>query len=188
MTQEIWKPIKGYEGYYEISNKGNVRSLNRYILRKGHKKPVFWESKILKPHINLQGYYSVALSDKDHNRKRKRINRLVAEAFIPNPDNLTRVNHKDENKTNNNVENLEWCTTQYNNTYGTRMERIAKANCKKIFQYDLNGNLIKIWESVKECAKNGFSKSGVSEASNYRYNVVGNNKYKGFKWSKNEVC
>lgn len=99
---EIWKDVLGYEGYYEVSNIGNIRNSQT-----GH---------ILSPGIS-QGYYYVVLS-KHGEKRNKQVNRLVAEAFISNPDCLPIVNHKNEVKTDNVVENLEWCTYSYNNSYG----------------------------------------------------------------------
>ena len=112
---EIWKDIPGYEGKYEVSNLGNVRSLN--YNRSG-------EPKLLKQG-NVNGYKVVILY-KDGKKKTCNVHRLVAMTFIPNPDNLPIVNHKDEDKSNNNVNNLEWCTYKYNNTYGTARERAGK--------------------------------------------------------------
>ena len=110
---EEWRDIKGYEGLYQISNKGGVKSL--------HNK----KEKILKPFKSNNNYLSINLY-KNNKLKTYLIHRLVAEAFLPNPDNLPVVNHKDENKLNNNVENLEWCTYYYNNKYGTRVEKVTK--------------------------------------------------------------
>ena len=117
---EEWKDIKGYEGIYQISNKGRVKSLNR-IDSRGRKR----NEKILSPTPINGGYLHLNLY-KNGKKKPYLIHRLVAEAFLPNPDNLPVVNHKDENKLNNNVENLEWCSVEYNNKYGTRQERITK--------------------------------------------------------------
>lgn len=124
MTEQ-WKDIKGYEGLYEVSNLGNVRSLDRivkrgqgYMIKEGRILAQFYEEK--------KGYYQVALA-KDGKAKKYRVHRLVALAFLDNPSNYTDVNHKDEVKTNNNVDNLEWCTRKYNNNYGTKPERIRKA-------------------------------------------------------------
>ena len=102
--KEIWKPVRNYEGLYEVSNMGRVKSLN--YNRTG-------KERIMKGLDNGHGYLFVQLC-KDGKAKNCRINRLVAMAFIPNPDNLPEVNHKDKIRTNNRVDNLEWCTTQYN--------------------------------------------------------------------------
>lgn len=137
---EIWKSVKGYEGLYEVSNLGRVKSTFRY-------------KKILKPIVGIQGYLYVSLYDKNKKIKSKRIHKLVAEAFIPNPDNLPYVNHKDEDVTNNNVKNLEWCTAKYNCNYGTRIQRIAEKNNKPILQFDLNGTFIREWKSITQASK-----------------------------------
>lgn len=100
---EIWKEIEGYEGLYEVSNYGSVKSLNYNKTRK---------EKILKPYLNTDGYLNI-----DINKKQYKVHRLVAQAFIPNPQNLPQVNHKDEDKTNNHSTNLEWCTAEYNINY-----------------------------------------------------------------------
>lgn len=104
---EIWKDLPKYEGRYKISNTGKV---------------IGPSGKLLSPSI-VNGYYKVVLYDKNCNTKFIGVHRLVALTFIPNPDNLPQVNHKDENKLNNNCENLEWCSAAYNNTYGTRLKR-----------------------------------------------------------------
>lgn len=103
---ERWQPIKEYEGLYEVSDKGRVRSLKRKTTN----------GKILKPVLDKDGYLLVSLSKNNH-KAHKRVHRLVAETFIENPNNYPVVNHKDECKQNNNVENLEWCTIQYNTLY-----------------------------------------------------------------------
>lgn len=116
MTEEIWRPVVGYEGLYEVSSYGRVRSLDRYdnrnCFRKGELMNFFYGC----------GYLKVVFS-KNGIVKKYLVHRLVAQAFIPNPDNLPQVNHKDEDKTNNMVDNLEWCTAKYNINYGTSKER-----------------------------------------------------------------
>ena len=107
--EEIWKDIEGYEGLYQISNLGRVWSVRKEIYRK--------------PTI-VSGYYGVSLT-KDGQFDIFTIHRLVAKAFIPNPLNLPQVNHKDENKLNNRVDNLEWCTAKYNSNYGSRNSKIG---------------------------------------------------------------
>lgn len=125
---EIWKDIKDYEGLYQVSNLGRVKSLPRLITQWNRFKNITYPvpEKILSPRM-INDYYSVTLS-KEGKTKSIRIHRLVAETFIPNPDNLPEVNHKDENKVNNSVSNLEWCDRQYNNTYN---DHNAKINTKK---------------------------------------------------------
>ena len=157
--EEVWKDIKGYEGKYQISSFGRVKTF-RY--RNSHKVG------ILKPQKNVRGYLIVDL--KNHcNRKHFTIHRLVAQAFIPNPDNLPQVNHKDEDKTNNHVENLEWCTNEYNYNYGTARERlseklrsISKKARKPVICTDLDGNFIKEYESVSAVEEDGHSCGVVS--------------------------
>ena len=114
---EEWRPIEGYEGLYEVSNLGRVRSLDMYV-KVGYGNYRLHKGKVLSPTKNKNGYLKVNLYC---NGKQKTIDvhRLVTEAFLPNPDNLPQVNHKDENKTNNRVENLEWCDVKYNLSYGT---------------------------------------------------------------------
>ena len=149
---EQWRDIEGYEYLYQVSNEGRVKSLNyRHTGR----------DKLLKPQSNNKGYLQVNLY-KDRKRKHQNVHRLVAEAFLPKPDGYTQVNHKDEDKTNNTVwinedgsvdlekSNLEWCINEYNYNYGTRIQRIAEANSKRVYQYTLNGELVKIWSSANE--------------------------------------
>ena len=154
---EVWKDVCGYEGLYQVSNKGRVKSIYRY-------------RKVLKPQTSNSGYLRVDLF-KDKARKQFSIHRLVAIAFLPNPENKPEVNHKDECKTNNFLCNLEWVSRKENNRYGTRRQRqkantdyrnrkvnnanqIQKASIP-IIQYTKNGTFIKRWNSVSDfCRKN----------------------------------
>ena len=122
MEKEIWKDIEGYEGLYKVSNMGNVKSLN--YRRTG-------KEGILKALKNRGGYLYVNLY-KDGICKRCTIHRLVAIAFISNPDNLPEVNHKDENKSNNVISNLEWCSSSYNLSYNDRAKKVGKKVAEKL--------------------------------------------------------
>lgn len=115
-----WRDIKGYEGLYQVSDKGNVRHLSNY-----DSAGCFRDEYTLKPILSNHGYYEVSLY-KNGKAKQYRVHRLVAEAFIPNPENYPMINHKDEVRTNNNVENLEWCDVSYNNNYGSRLSKVTK--------------------------------------------------------------
>lgn len=165
---EIWRDIPGYEGKYQVSNTGEVKSLNYNSSGK---------SKLLKQIADKKGYNRVGLC-KNGKRKYYFVHRLVAMTFIPNPDNLPIINHKDEDKINNNVNNLEWCTYEYNNNYGTKKERLSKSmkgkkgcwyekqlseehkkkiskslkgkNSKAILMYDKEGNFIKRFDSTAD--------------------------------------
>ena len=164
MKKEYWKPVVGYEGLYEVSNWGGVKSLK------------FGKEKILKPQKDKDGYLQVTLC-KNNIKKVYKVHRLVAEAFLDNPNNYKEVNHKDENKTNNVVTNLEWCDRKYNQNYGTRTERVAEKISKIVLQYDLEGNFIKEWESTRECDRNGFNQGAVAACCRGELK-----KYKGFLW------
>ena len=154
---EIWKDIEGYEGLYQVSNFGRIKSLYNY---RG-------KNNILVPHIK-RGYYQIGLR-KNTKRKWFSIHRLVAETFIENPNNLPCVNHIDENKLNNKVENLEWCTIAYNNCYGSRLKKVSKTNKlrKEIAQYTIEGELVKEFFSIAEASKQtGFSMTNISNCVN----------------------
>ena len=185
--QEIWKDVKGYEGMYQVSNKGNVKSLDRVVISKnGVSKNL--KGKMLAHKKHKGGYLQVVLCQ-DINRY---IHRLVAETFIPNIENLHEINHKDENKKNNNVENLEWCTRKYNVNYGTGTQRMVekmnysettkamiKANRKPVLQFDKNDNFIKRWDSINDAERyiNNNLTGNISKCLN------GEIKYAfGYKW------
>ena len=187
MTEEIWKDIKGYEGY-QVSNFGNVRSLNYNKTKK---------IKILIPSLDNYGYNYLLLY-KNSKRKHFTVHRLVAQAFIPNPNNLPQVNHKDEDKTNNCVENLEWCTNKYNCNYGTRNVRIKEhqnkpmlgkfgkdnPHSKQIYQYDMEGNLIKIWDSATVIHRElGFDNSYISACARGKHQSA-----HGYMWKYKRVA
>lgn len=164
---ELWKPIKGWEGKYEVSNLGVVKNAIT-----GH---------ILKQHDAGYGYMQVLLSRSRRNKSHALVHRLVAQAFVPNPNNLPQVNHKDENKYNNLPHNLEWCTAMYNMHYGEaskiRWENARKALSKAVIQ-SKNGIEIARFPSLKAAAKAlGVHSSSIHQALNGRSHFC-----KGFQW------
>ena len=163
---EIFKEIKEFEDY-EVSNEGNVRSLKRNI--------------ILKP-IITKCYYKVGLY-KDGKPYSKKIHRLVAEAFIPNPNNYKEVNHKNELKTDNRAENLEWCNREYTINYGSRTEKCSEKQSKLVVAIDDEDNVVYEFASTKEAGRNGFNSGSVSACCRKCYNTHnGNNFFKGYRW------
>lgn len=148
---EIWKPIKGYEGLYEVSNLGNVKRLKSDNTRK--EKPLLFDDD--------RGYKRVQLY-KDGKQKKHRVHRLVAEAFLPNPNNLPQVNHINEIRYDNRVENLEWCTAKYNMNYGNCIPNIKKSLTRPVVQFTLNGEFVKIWEGSRYIEKElGFRNQSI---------------------------
>lgn len=196
--EEVWRDISGYEGVYQISNLGRVKRLplgKQWPYRRTH-------NNIRKPKITKRGYLSVNLS-KGNKVKFYLIHRLVAEAFIPNPNNYPLINHLDENPQNNSVDNLEWCTYYHNCMYGHGREkqkasrllndpekkswaraietRDKNCNCnssKPVLQLDLNGSIINRYASISEAGRiGGFCTSRICMCCNGKQN-----KHKGFKW------
>ena len=164
--QEEWRDIKGYEGLYQVSNKGRVKSLERAIAAKSGSKRTIRE-RVLKLTTNPKGYLRVQLYNSSGKMKIFSVHRLVCEAFYPNPQNKPQVNHINEVKTDNRACNLEWVTAKENLKHGTRPVKIAKANVKNksksVGQYTLDGELIKIWQSTMEVQRQlGFAPSHIS--------------------------
>lgn len=184
MNKEIWKDIPNYEGLYQISNLGNVKSLSRY--KQNHNKKQIVEEKIRKNIISKTGYYTCMLNKNGKNKLFK-VHRLVALVFIDNPNNLPIVNHIDGNKLNNNYKNLEWCTYSHNNKEAYRLglkgnekdfRGLKKYNeklKKEILQYDLNCNFIKKWNSISEIQKElGYATTNISKCCKGKYNKAYN--------------
>ena len=155
MKIEYWKPVVGYEGLYEVSSFGRVRNVRT--------------NRVLSPIVDRDGYLKVHLSKNGHPRKTF-IHVIVSKAFIPNPNNYPCINHKDENKLNNCVENLEWCTVAYNNAY---------SKSKKVIQYTLDGQKIKEWPSTRCIEREiGYNSAFISKCCR----GIKKTAY-GFKWS-----
>ena len=152
--KEEWKPVRNYEGLYEVSNLGRVKSLGRTVWngRGCYKIP----ERILKAGTFKNGYLYVNLW-KDGKMKHYTIHRLVGQAFVENPMGYTELNHRDENKLNNRADNLEYCSRSYNNTYNGRHKKVGKKIAEKqkkaVFSVDRETGLIMFWESIKEASE-----------------------------------
>ena len=153
MENEIWRDIPGFERY-QVSSLGRVKSLRKTVT-------------IMSPSKSSR-YCQVTLY-KNGKRHYRKVHRLVAEAFIPNPDNLPCVNHKNEDKTDNRVDNLEWCDAKYNNNYGYRSMKMAQSlsgkdiplKYKAIEQLDLDGNIVRTYQAIKQVADYGYNQSTI---------------------------
>lgn len=179
MKDEIWRDVKGYEGHYKVSNLGRVRSLK------------YGKERVLKPKMNRKGYLCVSLC-KNGKYKHCKVHRLVAIAFIPNPDNLPCINHIDECKNNNIETNLEWCDAAYNTNYGTGVERRAKKltnrpDCsKRVYQYTKSGAFVRSYASTHEAARqSGIKQSDISRCclNKPKHHTAG-----GYIWRYNSDC
>lgn len=181
MKEEIWKDINNYEGLYQVSSFGRVKSLPR-TLSDGRK----WKEHILQQETN-HGYKRVTLANNNFN-KTYRVHVLVAEAFLPDKFNFKHmldentsiinledlvINHKDENKSNNHVDNLEWCTPKYNSNYGDCKYKIAKQLSKPVIQYDINFKVITIYDSLSEAGRQtGYNIGYISQCCNGKYSTA----------------
>ena len=161
---ELWKAINGYEGVYEVSNMGNVRRDGKKLKLQTRRRDGYIEVQLYK--------HNIAASQKVH--------RLVAEAFLPNPNGLPVVNHKDENPSNNRADNLEWCTQKYNCEYGTRNRKISKRHSCAVEQIK-EGVVVKVWESTREAEKAGYNHGSISLCCNGKASH-----HKGFQWRYRE--
>lgn len=190
---EIWKPVVGYEGFYEVSNLGNVRSVNR-IAKRNYRGDYFRKSQPI-IQSSIDGYKCVILS-KFAERHTLKVHRLVAMAFIPNPNNYPCINHKDEVRDNNFVfvnqdgsvdadkSNLEWCTPKYNNNYGSYRRKMSEIKTndpsvsKKVAQITKNGDIINIFPSTSEAGRIlGINNRNIASVCRGERNIAG-----GYKW------
>lgn len=182
LENEIWKPVIGFDGKYEASNMGRVKSLS--YLRTG-------EERLLTLLSTKNGYLFTSLT-KNNVTRHYLVHRLVYEAFhgkIPafkastKGDKRMEVNHINEIKDDNRLENLELVTCTENNNHGTHKQKIAKANSKKVYQYEMDGTFVREWESTKACHEYGFKQSNVSACCRNVYCRRDRNDYKGYVWS-----
>ena len=181
--KEIWRDIKGYEGLYQVSNLGRVRSVTHDIVDSLGRRSTK-DGKILSLRKSSQTGYPTINLLKDGDTTSCNVHRLVAEAFIPNPNNLPCVNHKDESRDNNCVDNLEWCSYQYNNTYGTAQKRRTESLArfydthdevlKPVVQYSTKGELIREYRSIREAERTlGLEvSSGISACCAHKLNTA----------------
>jgi hypothetical protein len=176
--KEIWKDVSGYEGIYKVSNLGNVKSVDHTVTiispHYYNGRTMFIKGKDIALRNTKRGYKAVVLCY-EGSRKDYSVHRLVAEHFLENPNNLPVINHIDENKQNNIVTNLEWCDQPYNVTYGTRAQKYSIP----IVQYDLEGNIIKEWQSANVAAKElNIPQSSINDCCRGKANKTHN-----YKWS-----
>lgn len=167
--EEIWKDIEEFQGLYQVSNMGRIRSIPRKYSRNAD------GYYVLKGSYDTGGYRQVCLRKEGRSYSRK-VHALVAKAFIPNPNGYKEVNHIDENKTNNRVDNIEWCTRDYNVNYGTRTAKTSH----KIAQYTPAGELVNIFPSIRAASR--FM--GKKYPANIAYAVTNNSRAFGFLWRR----
>lgn len=192
-NQEIWKPIQGFEGYYEVSSLGSVRSVSHICYSAYFRNGRMVPGKVLHQTQNARsGYMSVMLS-KDGVKTRCYVHRLVAMAFLPNPNNLPQVNHKDQVRQNNRVSNLEWCSVAYNTTYADAVEQhregfLKSGYAKRIYQYTENGELVGSYRNGEEAARaTGLNGRNIRQATTgvSSQGYSNGNKYRGYIWLTN---
>ena len=174
--EEIWKDISGYEGLYQVSNMGRVRSKKRIFENKGTGK-YKRNTRILLCSKHNKGYLTVTLF-KNGRYKRFLIHRLVAKAFLPHDIFRNQVNHIDGNKTNNNISNIEWGSSSENQTHRRDILKKKFATGKPVIQIDNKGDIIRQFESILQAAKlTGIKHQNISRVCNGKYRQAG-----GFRW------
>lgn len=178
LSMEIWRDIKGYDGLYQVSNEGRVKSVDRVIETSNGKR--LYKGRIITPYEKKNGYYTVDLYNKGKKEK-KFVHKLVGDTFIPNPHKYTVVDHIDGDKQNNNIENLRWCTQQQNNNFELYRshQKNNKLKSKIVYMYDSNDLLIAIYPSTKEVERQMNIHSGTVS----KWCLGKCEDKKGYKWS-----
>lgn len=183
--EEEWRDVVGYDGKYSVSNNGVVLSNYRFNFGRKIENKIF-----LKPQINPQGYYMNVLYNGNPPHKHHTVHRLVATAFIPNPNNLPCINHLDGNKINNAVDNLEWCSYSRNNKHAYDIGLKTASNTEKfgsnsrwskvVYQLTIDGTFIREWDSLATVEKEtGFWKSQICQCANFEKHFLSSN---GYRW------
>lgn len=179
---EVWQDIPGYEGLYQASTYGRIKSVERTVSFGNRKRTI--KSRILKPFFCTSGYLAVKMPDGT-----KMIHRLISLTFISNPQNLREINHKSEVKTENQVWNLEWCSSKYNSNYGTHKQRLSDKNknhpsmSKSVIQYSVDGKFIASYPSLREAERvANFNHGNLSQA------ILKQKTAYGFKWQFEQSC
>lgn len=180
LIYEEWRDVKGYEGLYQVSSFGRIKSLDRFI-NNPHKNGTYLiHGRFITAHKDKDNYMRVILSKNSH-KKNLQVHRLVAEAFIDNPNNYPCVNHKNEFRFDNFVGNLEWCSYRYNSNYGSCSKKKRYKQSNKIIQIDIDTNeRIKVWNSTYEAAR---QLNGTIRAINNCINRKQKTAY-GYKWDR----
>lgn len=177
MNGEVWKPVVGYEQFYHVSNLGRLKSLERtFICGRDYARKVTYHECIIKQYKNVHGYLIIGASKGDGKIKQCKVHRLVGEAFLDNPNNLPIINHKNSNKDDNRLENLEWTTSKGNRIHAIEFGNVTfkrgkeHPQSKKVYQYNLKGDLICEYDTVSAAAKHtGYSASHIGKNCNLIY-------------------
>lgn len=178
-TEEVWRDVPGFEGLYVVSNYGRVKALSR--IKRGKGNCVYMtRERILKPQLSSNGYYRSALTNSEGKVRIFSLHRLVAMAFIPNPNKLPQVNHINENKQDNSVDNIEWSTASHNINWGTRNDRVAEKMERAIIAIRIKDGKELYFKSISEAKRLGYSPNRISKKVFGRY--IGMCMYETYVW------
>lgn len=188
-NNETWRDIPEYNGRYQASNSGRVRSTDKVVLKSNGTSELY-KGKILKPFASTGGYLYVTIAKEQNKFYPVRLHRIIAKTFIPNPYGFSQINHINEDKTDNRVENLEWCTGKYNMNYGHRIDKFSSSMrnnpslSKEVNQYDLDGNYLRSFLSAAKAARslnlNNIAAGRIGQCCRHLFKK-GNSAY-GYLW------